>query len=332
MLHCSELMPSMDQADLGAGFGSPARMFSAMSAGPEVEVSFRDWTIVAMLGIGWGASFLFNAILLEEVGPLSVSFLRIALGAATCWIYVLATGRMEPVTLRLLGQVLVLGVISYAVPLALYPMAQQHIASGVAGIINAMMPIMVVIVSQVWPGGERATRAKSLGVGFGFAGIVALMAPAVQSGETVRIWAILIALMAPVCYAVALNYLRRLRSHDPATIAALALTAGALAIAPVMLAVEGCPTLSRPESWGALAVLGPVLTGISFIALYRLVPRIGATNASTVTFVAPISAVYLGHVVLGDSIETVQLFGMVMIFCGLLAIDGRLLRKLRRWA
>lgn len=292
-------------------------------------MAFRDWLIVIALGIGWGGSFIFNALLLAEVGPLSVSFLRIAFGAATCWVYVLSTGRAVPVAPVLLGQVLFLGLMNYAVPFAIYPVAQQYVTSGVAGIVNAMMPIMVVIVSHFWPGGERANIAKSLGVLFGFTGIVVLTLPALRGGAGDQVGAIVFMLLAPVCYAVAMNYLRRLRSVDPAVVAAMALTAGALAIAPAMLVVEGVPVLRLGASWFSLAILGPVLTGVFFIIVYRLVPRIGATNLSTVTFVAPISALFLGNLVLGDAIRSEHLAGMAMILGGLIVIDGRLIEWLK---
>ncbi|MFD0978878.1 DMT family transporter [Tropicimonas aquimaris] len=295
-------------------------------------MSIRDWLIVVVLGIGWGAAFIFNAVLLREVGPLSVSFLRIALGAATCWAWVLASGKRVPWGAVLAGQALVLGVVNYAIPFAVYPFAQQYITSGVAGIVNAMMPIMVVIVSHFWPGGERATAAKSLGILFGFAGIVVLTLPALRGGAENEVWAILFTLLAPVCYAIAMNYLRRLKGIDPAVIAAMALTSGALAIAPVMLAVEGVPRIATASGWLSVLGLGVVLTGLAFIVLYAIVPRIGATNASTVTFIAPVSAVLLGHLVLGDTIAPSHLLGMAMIFLGLLAIDGRVLRRFRRAA
>ncbi len=289
-------------------------------------MSFREWIWIAIVGIGWGSSFLFNALLLREIGPLSVSFLRTALGALACWGYVVASGRMVPVSASLLWRVLFLGVMNYSIPLAIYPIGQQFAPAGVAGIVNAMMPIMVVIVSHLWPGGEKATLAKTLGVVFGFAGILVLTVPALMSGEGGEVWAIPFMVLAPLCYAIAMNFLRLLRGYDSAVIAAMALTGGVLAMLPVMLGVEGIPRMTRATTWGALLMLGPLLTGIFFILFYGLVRRVGATNASTVTFIAPVSALVLGHLVLGEEILPSHLLGMTMIFGGLLAIDGRLMR------
>jgi hypothetical protein len=53
-------------------------------------MALRYWAVIFTLGIGWGMSFMFNAILLRELGPLSVSMGRGGFGALGCWIYVLA--------------------------------------------------------------------------------------------------------------------------------------------------------------------------------------------------------------------------------------------------
>ncbi|NHX28150.1 EamA/RhaT family transporter, partial [Escherichia coli] len=56
----------------------------------------RYWLLIFVLGMGWGASFFLNAILLRELGPLSVSMLRIALGALGCWVWPGETGGLVP--------------------------------------------------------------------------------------------------------------------------------------------------------------------------------------------------------------------------------------------
>lgn len=287
-------------------------------------MSARYWAIIFVLGIGWGASFYFNEILLRELGPISVSMGRVGLGALGCWVYVIATGGYIPVTTGRLGALFFLGSLQYAIPFAIYPVAQQYITGGAAGIINALMPIMVVIVSHVWPGGEKATLAKSLGVICGFAGIVVMALPRVGQGGA--FWGLMLAALAPVCYALAINYNRRFAQLNPAAIAAWGLTGATVLITPVALWAEGTPVITRSETWVALAVIGFVLTSASFIAVYWMLPRVGATNFSTVTFIAPISAVLLGVVLLGEEIGVPHILGMAAIFAGLLLIDGRVLR------
>ena len=290
-------------------------------------MSLRSWLLIFVLGMGWGASFYFNAILLREVGPLTVSMGRVALGAVGCWAYVFATGRNIRMPAIVLGQMMVLGIVQFAVPFAIYPISQEYISSGAAGIINAMTPIMVVISSHLWPGGEKATKAKSVGVLFGFAGIVILAYPALRSGGGSEFWALMFAVLAPVSYSIALNYVRRLSGIDQSTMVAYSLTGAALFMAPLALGAEGMPVIVHGETWAAFAVVGFVLTSASFIAVYWLLPRVGATNISTVTFVAPVSAVLLGAYLLNEAVLLPQLLGMAAIFGGLLMIDGRILRR-----
>lgn len=288
----------------------------------------RYWVLIFVLGIGWGASMFFNEILLRELGPLQTALGRVGFGALGCWLWIIVTRRKVQVTRQFLRDVLIFGVLQYAAPFAIFPAAQQFITSGEAGIVNAMTPIMVVIFSHFWPGGEKATIWKSLGVLCGFAGIVALALPALQDGAKGEFGALFFCMLAPACYGVAVNWFRRLRGVDATVITAWSLAAGTLVIAPIALAVEGAPVITRPETWAALFFIGFVLTAASFILLFWLLPRVGATTTSTITFITPVSAVFLGVMFLQEQLLAAHLWGMAAIFAGLLLIDGRLLRRL----
>ncbi|MEM8554687.1 MAG: DMT family transporter [Pseudomonadota bacterium] len=293
-------------------------------------MSPRHLTILVLLGIAFGGVFVLNAILLRDIGPLAVSFWRIALGALACWTAVLVLRLDHGLTAREIRQAALLGVITYAMPLTFYPVAQGHIASGVTGIVNAMTPIMVVIVSHAWPDGERATWLKSCGVTVGFVGIILLALPTLETGVSSQTWAMGVALLAPVCYAVAFNYVRRLRHRDPIVVTAYAMVGATLALLPLNFAFDPNPWPSTLTSWGALALLGPLLTGVAFMLVTWLTYRVGATATSTVTFIAPVSAVILGALILGERIGPLHLAGMAGIFAGLLLIDGRVARIWRQ--
>jgi drug/metabolite transporter (DMT)-like permease len=293
-------------------------------------VAVRDWFWVILLGAIWGCSFIFNAVLIREIGPLWVSALRVGIGALGCWAVFLALRKPLPRDPVLYLQLLFLGVLGYAIPFALFPLSQMHLASGVAAIINALTPITTVIVSHFWRGGERATWLKSLGVAAGFTGAAVLAIPALSTGGTSQLWAIGACLLATLCYAVSLNYTRRFSRIEPTTIATLALTGAALVAVPAALIVEGIPGLHRLESWGAALALGLVATTLAFLIMYRILPRVGATNFTTVTFIAPITAIVFGVMLLGETILPTHFLGMAAIFLGLLLIDGRIVRRWRR--
>jgi drug/metabolite transporter (DMT)-like permease len=293
-------------------------------------MSLRDWFWVVLLGAIWGTSFLFNAILIRELGPLWVSALRVSIGALGCWAVFVALKKPLPRDPRLYVQLAALGVLSYAIPFALFPLSQQHLASGVAAIINALTPITTVVVSQFWPGGEKATSLKLMGVVAGFAGAAILALPALTGGGTSELWAIGACLLATGCYALSLNITRSFAKVDPTTLAALALTGGAIVATIAAFGVEGIPVITRPETVFAALGIGLIATTFAFQVMYRILPRIGATNFSTVTFIAPVSAILLGVTLLGERLQLSHFLGMAAIFIGLLLIDGRIVRRFRR--
>lgn len=88
--------------------------------------------------------------------------------------------------------------------------------------------------------------------------------------------------------------------------------------------------MTRPETWGAAQAIGLLSTAFTFQVMYRILPRVGATNFATTTFIAPISALILGVTLLGETVLPIQILGMLVIFFGLLFIDGRIQQVWRR--
>ena len=292
-------------------------------------MSARYWALIIFIGAVWGGSFLFNAMLIRELGPLWVSAGRVTIGALGCWAFFAATHRKLPREPRLYGQLLLLGILNYAVPFALFPFAEEHLASGIVGVINGLTPMTTVIVSHFWAGGEKATWNKSIGVVLGFLGAAILGAPSLAGDATVQLLAIGAALLATCCYAVTLNYARRFARLDSATIAACSLSGAAIVMVPVALLFEGAPVITRPETWASLLAIGLISSTFAFLLMYWLLPRVGGTNFSINTFITPISAILLGVLVLGEHFELTHVIGMLVILLGLVIMDGRLVRRLR---
>jgi len=287
-------------------------------------MSLRDWFWIVLLGAIWGCSFVFNAILIREIGPLWVTSMRVAIGALGCWLVMLALRKPVPRDPKLWLQLGALGIIAYAIPFALFPLAQAHLASGIAAIINALTPMVTALISNFWIGGERATPTKFGGVAIGFVGAAILVSPALSDGGSSQLWAIAACLGATLCYAISLNITRSYKHVEPTALASIALTGAAIVAIPIAFFSEGVPVMTRPETFGAALAIGLLSTAFTFQVMYRILPRVGATNFATTTFIAPISALIIGVTVLGETILPIQILGMFVIFFGLLFIDGRI--------
>ncbi|MDD9923799.1 MAG: DMT family transporter [Boseongicola sp.] len=287
----------------------------------------RDWIIIFILGLGWGTSFFFMEVLLNDLGPYTIGFLRVSTAALTCWVILAATGRARAITSGQWGKVFAIGALMFALPMSAFPLGQQYVASGIAGIINALTPVLVVIISHFWPEGERATQLKVFGVFAGFLGIIFITIPELNSGEGSRLLGVLLCLLAPLGYGFGTNLIRSAKSMDMGVVAAWSFTFASILILPVMMLSEGLPSNVSGTSILSVLILGPVLTGIFFMIAFAILPRAGATKTSTVTFIAPLSAVFLGWFVLNENLQILHFAGMAAIFTGLIFIDGRIARQ-----
>ncbi len=93
-----------------------------------------------------------------------------------------------------------------------------------------------------------------------------------------------------------------------------------------MLAYDGVPDVARIDTgvWLAILGLGLLSTAFAYILYFSIVRAAGATNASLVTLIVPVSAILLGTIFLGERLAAHDFLGMALIASGLLIIDGRL--------
>lgn len=291
-----------------------------------------DWAILAALSVMWGCAFFFLAIQLRALPPFTIVLLRVGLAALLLLGWAAVT-RMKLPGPKLWGAFVVLALLNNVIPFALYGFAQQHIASGLAGILNATTPLWGVLAAHLLTTDERATPAKVVGVLIGFAGVAAMTGGDALGGLGGNALAQAACLLATLCYALAAIWARRFvdAGVTPLAVATGQLTAATAVMIPLALIVDRPWTLAMPGAtiWAAVAGMVLVSTVFAYILYFRLVERAGASNSLLVTFTIPIVAIWLGVAVLGESLLPKHLIGMALIALGLAAIDGRPFERLR---
>jgi drug/metabolite transporter (DMT)-like permease len=273
-----------------------------MSAIPQdLAVSTRrDWLTpleLGLLGAIWGASFMFQRVAAPDFGTMALAEIRLALGAVILLPFLWRERRMFPG--RVWPMLALIGAINSAVPFALFAYASQHAPAGVVAITNSMAVLFTALIAFLFFG-ERIGLRRSLALFAGFAGVIVL-ASAKTAGASVGL-AVLAGTGAAVLYGIGANLVRRhLVGMPPIAVAAVTLSSAALLLAP--FAIAQWPTQSPPlHSWLSAVALGVLCTGIAYALYYRLIVRIGAARAVTVTYLVPLFAVLWAWLLLDESL------------------------------
>lgn len=292
-----------------------------------------EWTMMLALATVWGGSFFFNGIAVREVPVFTVVVFRVALAAIILLIIMRLRGERMPRGRRVWTAFFCMGLLNNAIPFSLIVWGQQHIASGVASILNASTPLFTVVLAHFLTSDERMTPGKFAGVLIGFAGVAVMIGLDALRDLGTGIIAQLLCLAGAVSYAFAGIYGRRFRAMgvSPMGTATGQVVASSLIMLPLVMMLDRPWTLPSPSLTAIAALIGvaAISTALAYVLYFRILATAGATNLLLVTFLIPVSAILLGTSFLGESLLPRHFAGMVLIGVGLAAIDGRLWRTVQ---
>jgi drug/metabolite transporter (DMT)-like permease len=272
---------------------------------------------LAFLGAVWGASFIFMRMSAQDLGAVPLVELRLAFGA----IVLLPFLWIERAAFRASHwpRIALIGLINSAVPFSLFAWAAQRAPAGVGAITNSMAVLFTALVAFLfW--GERIGKTRWIALVAGFVGVVVL-ASAKTAGASVG-WAAVAGTTAAFLYGIAGNLIRRqLHGLPPIALASATLICASVLLLP--FAVQQWPDHPvAPVSWWSAAALGVVCTGIAYAVYFRLLQRIGATRASTVTYLVPLFALAWAWLALGEAL-TLEMAIAATLILGSVALSQR---------
>ncbi len=286
---------------------------SAEAQSTEASGARRWLTPLELLVLGaiWGASFLFMRIAAKDFGAFAIVEVRLLLGALILLPFLLRDRRQisRGQWLRIAG----IAAINSAIPFTLFAWAAQRAPAGVGAITNAMAVMFTALAAYVMYR-ERIGLWRSIGLALGFIG-VAVLASGKVAGDSV-LPAALAGTGAAFLYGIGGNLIRKHLVHIPASaVAAATLVCASVLLAP--LAVATWPEQPVPVlSWWCAAALGVWCTGIAYVLYYRLIYRIGAPGASTVTYLVPLFGVIWAWVFLGEPLTLSMAIAGALILAG----------------
>ncbi|MFD1109655.1 DMT family transporter [Pseudoroseomonas ludipueritiae] len=283
--------------------------------------------LLALAGL-WGGSFFFNAVAVRDLPPFTLVWLRVATAAATLLLVLRLLRQRMPGGGRVWAAFFSMGLLNNGLPFALIVWSQQHVASGLAAILNATTPLFTVLAAHLLTPDEKLNSSKVAGVILGFIGAAMMIGPDALGGLGASMGAQLACLAAALSYALAGIFGRRFKNMGVPPLAAATgqVCASTTLLLPLVLLVDQPWMLPfpRPVTWAAVLGLGMLCTALAYVLYFRILATAGATNLLLVTFLVPVSAILLGWLVLGETLQHRHFGGLALIGLGLACLDGRL--------
>ncbi|HZT20440.1 MAG TPA: DMT family transporter, partial [Dongiaceae bacterium] len=284
-----------------------------------LAASGRDHLLLLLLSALWGGSFPLIKVAVSGLPPLWVAGARIALGGLSLAALLRLRGVPLPRGRAVWARLAFMGIVGNVAPFALIAWGETRVASGVAAILMAMVPLMVMVIAHFRVADEPLTPGKLLGLALGFTGVVVLMGPAALAGIGGHLGGELGILLATVGYASATIAARGLPplSSDAAS-AGMLLVAAPLALA--LAAAVDPPAALSPGLAPLLAVgvLGLLCTAFGYVLYLRIVASAGAGFASMNNFLVPPFGVIYGAAALGERLPPSAFAALGLILLGLL--------------
>jgi drug/metabolite transporter (DMT)-like permease len=271
----------------------------------------RDWILFAGPALIWGASFLLIAEGLDKFAPGVVTWLRIAFGCLTLG---LTKRSRVPIDRSAWPRIVAVSLTWLAIPMTLFPLAQQHISSSLAGMLNGGIPIFAAIFASILlrrlPGPYQLA-----GLGLGILGMILIGIPAINDGAS-SAYGVGLVVFSIMLYGIAVNISVPLTQQYGSIpvfwrcqLVAVVLTAP--------FAVFGL----KDSTWGlrafsASVALGVLGTAVAFVMMTMLAARVGSTRASVLTYAEAVIALGLGVAIRNDTVRGLEIAGCAVILLG----------------
>ena len=288
---------------------------------PTSENSLKNWSLLVILTLIWGSSFILIKRGLEVFSPGEVGAYRMV--AAASLLLPLSLPRIKQLSKTQVKNLLVTGLLGSFIPAFLFPIAQTQLSSSLTGVLNALTPLFVVLVGALFFN-TSITRRNGLGLVIAFLGVLILVTFKEGGGwdslTDTNAYALYV-IAACICYSINLHFIKtrftKLKSIEISSISLLMILP--LALLYLFAGTDfSYKMATHPRAWEALGyvtILGMVGTASALILFNIMIKSASPFFASLVTYTIPIVAILWG-VLDGEVLLLGHYFGIAAVIMG----------------
>ena len=274
----------------------------------------RGYWLFFSLAIVWGIPYYFIKLVVEEISPAQMVFLRCGIASLIMLPLAWRDGSLMP-AVRAWRWVLAFAAFEFIGPWYLLAAAEQRISSSLTGLLLATIPLFSTPIGRML-GDRSATEWQRLvGLAVGFAGVGLLVGIDWLHGS-IDLAAVVMMLFVSLGYAIA----PQISSRKMPGISVMGVVGLSM---PMVTAFYAIPALSSwpaagvsNQAWASLVLLAVVCTVVAFELFFRMINTIGPVRASLVAYLIPIVALALGVAAAGDNITWGMLLGFPLVLLG----------------
>jgi len=274
----------------------------------------------AALYIIWGSTYLAIRYAVMTIPPFLMGGVRFLIAGSLLYAWTRSRGAAKPTQPEWRAAV-VTGVLLLVGGNGAVLWSEQHVASGLVALIVAIVPLWMVVLDWLRPGGRRPGTAVFVGLGLGLVGLALLIGPdAFASGGRRRldVGAALVPVFGSMLWALGSIFSRYAPRPTSAVMATgMQMLMGGAAFVVVSI-VAGEPRHFSIASLTTASVIGflYLVTFGSLLGFTAYIYLLGATTpakASTYAYVNPVVAVFLGWAVAGEPLTPRMLVAAAII-------------------
>lgn len=293
----------------------------------EVPVLPRHVGMLLTLALVWGSSFVVTKIGVETLPALPLTTLRLGVGALVLVAAALLAGGL-PRDRQVWIYAFWIALVGNALPFFLITWGVAGIASGLAAILMAVMPLTTMVLSHFFTQGDRMRPRKLVGIALGFAGVVVLVGPTALAGLGDELAHQLAAAGGAVCYAVTVIITRNMPAAPLRQRAGAVALLAFLQILPVCLWLAPPATLQPDATAIAAAVyLGLFPTALATLVLFRLISEQRPSFVAFQNYLVPVFGVAWGAALLGETLSLEAFAALGMILAGIFVANRAARRR-----
>jgi drug/metabolite transporter (DMT)-like permease len=280
----------------------------------------------AALGVIWGSNFIFMKWAAVLITPMQVVFLRVFFGFLPILVFALYRGALRISDLRYWRHFVVMSILATAAYYYAFAKGAHLLPSSTAGMLSGAIPLFTFVLTALFLKKEPVTARKMMGVVCAFLGVLLIAAPWRSGPNDLNLAGVAYMILGSLSLGSSFVYARRFLSG--LEISPLALSTYQVGFALCILAVvtpfAGLSELGHDSVAlaGLVFGLGLTGTGIAYVLYYYLVQRMGAVQASTVTYLPPLVALLIGCVLAGEPLRPIDVLAMSAILGGVYAIQA----------